>query len=569
MVMFKSYLRCALGTLFGGLSVVLTALPSLAAERVVLAYGSLEISIPVDSLDAFARNGQVDDNLDAYLRRVSPEDREAFQEILLSPVALSPVMLSRFLYSSSGEVLLEYLGNLIQTDSRLNGFYALRSAVVLAADDDRGLSLLNVLQQFPTPTVRVDLLQVLRVAGAAAQLVKQTEQMIALIDQQSALEIEAAAVGSTQYDDLEQPGSFPWRSEIWNLHDQSRDRAITAEFYQPQVSPSQSIPVVVISHGLGADRTSFIDLAQHLASHGFGVVLINNPGISSQQLQNLLRGRASEVVDPEEFIHVPKDVSFLLDELERRNQANSSQSARFNLEQVGMIGHSFGGYTALALAGAEFDFDQLQRACGFDTDGPDLVNVSLLIQCTALQLDSAAFQSLHDERIKAVFAMNAIGSGLFGPRGLRQMQVPTLFVAGSDDPLAPALLEQIRPFAWLEGSDKYLMVIQGGTHIYGALDASTYEDLALPEGLEGPDPLLARQYFKASGLAFMQTYIANHDEYRPYLSASYIDTISRPPLELSLVRAFSWPTRLAGSKGKTFLTSTAVELAQLNPTLAP
>ena len=39
------------------------------------------------------------------------------------------------------------------------------------------------------------------------------------------------------------------------------------------------------------------------------------------------------------------------------------------------------------------------------------------------------------------------------------------------------------------------MVIQGGTHIYGALDASTYDTLALIEGLEGPDPLLDRQYF--------------------------------------------------------------------------
>ncbi|MEM1311794.1 MAG: hypothetical protein AAGF98_20200, partial [Cyanobacteria bacterium P01_H01_bin.153] len=279
----------------------------------------------------------------------------------------------------------------------------------------------------------------------------------------------------------------------------------------------------------------FVDLAQHLASYGFGVLLLDNPGISSQQLQNLLKGTASEVVDPEEFIHIPKDVSFLLDELERINQVNSAQSVRFNLQQVGMIGHSFGGYTALALAGAEFDFEQLQTACAFDTDGPDLVNFSLLLQCTALQLGNTALSSLQDERIQAIFTMNTIGSSLFGRKGLRQMQVPALLVAGSDDPLAPALLEQIRPFTWLAGNHKYLMVIQGGTHIYGALDASTYDGLALPKGLEGPDPLLARQYFKASTLAFMQTYIARHDEYRPYLSASYIETISRQPLELFFI----------------------------------
>lgn len=540
MVTYRSCLRCALGTLLGSLSVGLMALPSSAAERVVLSYGFLEVAIPIDSLEAFAREGQVDDDLDSYLRSASVEARKELQEILLTPMEVSPATLSQFLYSTSGEVLLQYLGNLIQTDSRLNGFYALRSAVVLAAADAEGLTLLNVLQQFPTPTVRVDGLQTLRVAGAAAQLVEQTEQAIALIDQQSALEIKIeAAVDFTQYDDLKQPGVVPWRSELWNLYDQSRDRAVTAELYQPQAPPSQSVPVVVISHGLGADRTSFVDLAQHLASHGFGVILLNNSGISSQQLQSLLQGNASEVVNPEEFIHIPRDVSFLLDELERFNQVNSAESVRFNLQQVGMIGHSFGGYTALALAGAEFDLEQLQTACAFDTNGPDLVNFSLLLQCTALRLEDSAFRSLRDERIKAVFTMNAIGSGLFGPEGLRQMQVPTLLVAGSDDPLAPALLEQIRPFAWLEGNDKYLMVIQGGTHIYGALDASTYDTLTLPEGLEGPDPLLARQYFKASSLAFMQTYIAHHDEYRPYLSASYIQTISRPPLELSFIRALS------------------------------
>ncbi|MEM6840575.1 MAG: alpha/beta fold hydrolase, partial [Cyanobacteria bacterium P01_C01_bin.120] len=393
-----------MGALFSSLSIVSAALPSLAAERVVLSYGSLEIAVSIDSLAAFAREGQVDDNLDAYLRSASIEEREELQAILLAPVEVSPATLSRFLYSASGEVLLQYLGNLIQTDSRLNGFYALRAAVVLAAADVEGLTLLNVLQQFPTPTVRVDGLQTLRVAGAAGQLAEQTEQAIALIEQQSAAEIRtAAAVDFTEYADLEQPGSHLWRSEIWSLHDQSRDRTVTAELYQPRVPTSEPVPVVVISHGLGADHTSFTDLAQHLASHGFGIILLDNPGISNQQLQSLLRGTAKEVVDPEEFINIPQDVSFLLDELERLNQVNSSSSVRFNLQQVGMIGHSFGGYTALALAGAEFDFEQLQTACVFGTDGPDLVNFSRLLQCTALQLEKTAFRSLQDERIQAVF----------------------------------------------------------------------------------------------------------------------------------------------------------------------
>ncbi|MEL7316276.1 MAG: hypothetical protein AAFN08_15240, partial [Cyanobacteria bacterium J06559_3] len=253
-----------------------------------------------------------------------------------------------------------------------------------------------------------------------------------------------------------------------------------------------------------------------------------------QQIQKLFSGMANEVVDPREFIEAPKDVSFLLDELERLAQT-SPQSVRLDLQQVGMMGHSFGGYIAFALAGAEFDLEGLQADCAADADGLNLVNFSLLLQCTLLELEEDAFLSLQDERITAVFTMNAIGSSIFGRDGLQQMNAPTMLVAGSHDAIAPAILEQVRPFAWLEGADKYLMVIQEGTHVYSALDVSIHEDLALPAELAGPDPMLARQYLKASSLAFMQTYVAEQSEYLPYLHAGYTQTISRQPLELMLV----------------------------------
>ncbi len=34
-----------------------------------------------------------------------------------------------------------------------------------------------------------------------------------------------------------------------------------------------------------------------------------------------------------------------------------------NLEQVGVVGQSFGGYTALALAGTKINFEQLKADC--------------------------------------------------------------------------------------------------------------------------------------------------------------------------------------------------------------
>ncbi|MBE7383607.1 MAG: alpha/beta hydrolase [Leptolyngbya sp. SIO1E4] len=534
------HLRRVFSTIVSSLPIAFIALPSLAAERVIFSYGLLEISIPVDSLETFAREGRIDDKLAPYAQEVSPEELAEVQEILLTPIDVSHVTLSQFLYSSLGEVLLEYLGELIQTDARLNGFYALRSAVVLAAADSEGLTVLNVLRQFPTPALRVNGVRAVQVAGAFTKLLQETEQMIALIEDQAAIEAAASPpMDFSQLPDLRQLGALSWQTETLELYDQSRDRAFETTLYSPSPQPATPMPVVVISHGLGADNTNFIDLAQHLASHGFAVALLQHPGSDTQQLQNLLAGDVSEVIDPQEFIDSPKDVSFLLDELQRRNQSQASQSASFNLQQVGVIGHSFGGYTALALAGAELDFEQLRADCTFEDRGLrdlNLVNLSLLLQCVALDGDYEFHPSLRDDRVQAVLAMNPISGSVFGPRGLQPVQVPVMLVAGSNDPVAPALLEQIRPFTWLAGADKYLVLIQGGTHVYVGSEPSNDGAWVIPEEVVSPDPALARDYLKVSSLAFMQTHVAAQESYQVYLTASYPQAISQPPMKLMLVR---------------------------------
>ncbi|NER80770.1 MAG: alpha/beta hydrolase [Leptolyngbya sp. SIO1D8] len=542
MHIYSTYLRRTLSTVFSSVSLALIALPSLAAERIVFSYGLLELAIPVDSLERFAREGHIDDKLAPYAEEISPEELAEIQEILLSPIELSPVVLSQFFYSSLGEVILQYLGELIQTDSRLNGFYALRSAVVLAAADPEGLTVINMLHQFPTPTIHVNGVRALQVAGAFTQLLQETEQMTALIEQQANTEVAAtAAIDFTQLPDLQLLGSLSWQTEILNLYDSSRDRTFEAALYypSPQASPS---PLIVISHGLGAGHTNFTDLAEHLASHGLAVALLRHPGSDTQQIHNLLEGSVREVIDPQEFIDTPKDVSFLLDELQHRSQNNPSQPVRLNLQQVGVIGHSFGGYTALALAGAELNFEQLRADCTFeDSDFQDLnlVNLSLLLQCVVLDEENEPQQSLRDERVKAVFAMNPISGSVFGARGLQSVEIPVMLIAGSHDLVAPALLEQVRPFTWLAGVDKYLVLMQGGTHNYAGVEAADDGAWGIPAEIVNPDPALARNYLKASSLAFMQTHVADQYSYQVYLTASYLRAISREPLNLLLVQTLS------------------------------
>lgn len=138
---------------------------------------------------------------------------------------------------------------------------------------------------------------------------------------------------------------------------------------------------------------------------------------------------------------------------------------------------------------------------------------------------------LSDERIAAVFAMNPIISSIFGQH-LSKLDLPVVFVAGSNDLIAPALLEQIMPFTWLTSPNKYLLLIQQGTHFYK--ESETFSTLTGSANLS-----LARQYLKVMSLAFMQTYIANESDYRLFLNSSYASFISQRSMKLNLVNSLT------------------------------
>jgi predicted dienelactone hydrolase len=516
----------------GVLSTVLAAQPGFGAEQVFVSYGPLEFSIPVTSLETYVTKGRIDDKLAVYAQYFKPQQLVQLRSLLGNQVKFSQVSVAQFLYSSLGETSLQFLGELIQTDSRLNGFYAIRASVILAAADSEGLTLLNAIKKFPTRIIRIETTRLLQVVRALNQLSKQTNLATAVVKQQSALEtIAKSPVNSTQEQVLQQPGSQAWQKATLTLNDRRRSRQFIADLYLPNL-PTPA-PLMIVSHGLGADRKNFASLAQHLASHGFAVAVLDHPGSNSQKLRDLLSGAAKELIEPSELIDRPLDVSYLLNELQRLSQPKSLFPNRFNLQQVGMLGHSIGGYTALALAGSEINFAQLRQVCHFKSEKitQSLANISLLVQCLALNLPPKTTYNFYEPRIQAVIALNPLTSSIFGQQSLQQIQIPIMFVAGSNDVLSPALLEQICPFTWFDNPNKYLVLFERGTHFYA--------NRPLPgiDGLANPNPALTLRYLKALSLAFAKTYVAEQPRYRPYLSAAYSRTISQSPIPLWLVRS--------------------------------
>ncbi|MGB7251310.1 MAG: alpha/beta hydrolase [Phormidesmis sp.] len=532
------------------------AKPTYAAERVTFSFGAIERSVSVESLEIYVEEGRVTKELEpylAYIQNIDPQATEQVRDLLTRRADLDVTTVAQFAYTPQGEYLLDQAGDVFRTGARLPGGQGLRgAAIVSAADSTQGLTLLNVIRRFPTPVLRVNLRRGLAIASQASQTVDQTRKAIDLINQLSfrsaALPLPEGVSAAMLNDLVSRPGPYRYRKTSVRI----KASDIPVDIYQPRASgldeldlpaeEDRAIPAVIISHGLGSDRESYAYLARFLAEHGFAVIAVEHSGSSADQLNALVSGRTDQVVPDEEFISRPMLISAVLDDLQARARINKNFSG-IDFDNVGIIGQSFGGYTALAVAGAPVNLESLRQACPSEFS----VNLSLLLQCQALAIGSPEQPSISfaDPRIRAVVAINPITSAIFGPDSLSQVDVPVLMMAGSADTVAPALPEQIRPFTWLSGnesessvnqlqSDRYLLVMEGATH-FSTIGISGRETFGLPPEIIGPSPEIAQRYTQVMSLAFLSRYLKDDSRYQPVLTSAFTARFSSPEMPLSIV----------------------------------
>ncbi|WP_413166065.1 alpha/beta hydrolase [Capilliphycus salinus ALCB114379] len=525
---------------------LLSALPTQAAERVYLSFASANVSVSVEALEIYAKEGKIQDSeLQNYLLLLSADDQEQFRNLLLDSYKFDPLMVSQFLNSPTGQIFLEKLGDLIQaklnekgTITLRNGSDAIRTALIKAAQDPEGLTPLNILRYFPSEGIQVNTQLLFELRDQITTLSRETEAVIDKIVKISNDEIASEPLADyTQKPDIRHSGPYSTLKRTILLNDRQRNRKILVDVYVPapleQVNQGKpnSIPIIVVSHGLAANRTDYAAFGEHLASYGFVAALIQHPGSDTDQIQALLSGRATDVFKVSEFVDRPADISFLLDSLERRNQ--DEFDGQLNVNQVGVAGYSFGAYTALAIAGAEIDFDNLQADCSSEFDSP---NLARLFQCRALELPRKSYQ-FRDERVKAIMPINPVNSSIFGEQSLSQISIPILWKTSGEDKVTPVAWEQVRSFTWLTTPDKYLLLAEGDHHINLNLSMVNQAVSASLKEIVDPVPLTINNYTNAVGLAFFKVYVANDPSYSPYLQAAYAKAISENPYPLSLVRS--------------------------------
>ncbi len=237
---------------------------------------------------------------------------------------------------------------------------------------------------------------------------------------------------------------------------------------------NEKFPLALYSHGhMGyAEASSF--LAEHLASHGWIVVAPDHRGNTLSDGPD----RSTEI-----YYQRPMDISAILDAL----PSDSLLGAHIAEGPALALGHSFGGYTLLALAGAQYDAANL-AACT-----PDASSFCSTMTPTRQALFDGGF---FEDRIGAFVVMAPGDSVLFGEAGLQAMDASILHMTATLDQPEGSEGDQI--WEGLRDGDDHRMILMEGGHQSFSDFADQLEQVPLG-ALDGFVPIKA--YSLAWGLA--------------------------------------------------------------------
>ena len=512
---------------------------AIAADTVVVRLGLFTESISLAELQKAAKTGELSGSLQPYVKKLSEQQRRFFLGALGMNVPISVVTVNKLVNTQIGTTILNDFATALARKDKA-GVQALRAGLVLGSTAPQGLSILSFIAAYPSKRLEINLPQAFIVTRSLNTAFWRTQQfMLALTHSGLSSDIAPQLDPKTPQIpfpfDPSQPGIAQVKILNLSLNDQKRARQIPVDIYWSTAATANK-PVIVFSHGFGSVRTDLRYLAEHLASHGYVVAALEHPGSNEANTNSAFQGK-TRVVMPQEFLNRPQDISFVLDELEKLNQtANNPLQGKLATNKVMVIGYSFGGSTALALAGAEFQLEHLKQRCKKNLT---ILSLGEAMQCIAQELPENSYQ-LRDTRIKQAIALNPTTSLIFGETGLTKVQVPTLVLAGSADKTTPALTEQIIGFNKIP-SPKWLVGIIGGTHLSVKDPSKTLDQIGQPNTpisggeVVGEQAADVRKYVKAIALAFAAQMTPEAKKYAIFLTSDYAQFASTAAFPFRLI----------------------------------
>jgi predicted dienelactone hydrolase len=213
-------------------------------------------------------------------------------------------------------------------------------------------------------------------------------------------------------------------------------------------------PLVLFSHGFRGTAVQSITFTEYLASHGYVVAAMDHQG------NTLTDFFADDEKVADVALERPSDVAFTYQKMTEFVVPGSALLAGMvDTSKVAVSGHSFGGYTALVVAGGKVDVSGAQAACAAG-DPSDIFcdYVGYWESGTTVGLEPGI------PNLMAAASFAPGGYSAFGEDGLTSVGVPSLIFGGTLDDTCPVDVE-IEPIYAALPKPKGKVIITDASHM--------------------------------------------------------------------------------------------------------
>lgn len=241
--------------------------------------------------------------------------------------------------------------------------------------------------------------------------------------------------------------------------DPVRNRELVTEIWLPADTTTAQFPLVLFSHGTGGNRLACRWFCEGLAGEGFMVAAVDHYG---NTFDNPI---------PQEFVTIwqrPQDITFVLSQLLQ----DKTVSRQIDTSKIVAAGFSIGGYTALALAGAKIDWNNIIKFIhtpqGYkEVNIPEMPGLIKMFEQENINNSFNNAPNLKDARIKAVFVMApAAGQGFSSKKQMNEVKVPVYIVGAASDSIAPVKTNAAHYKKLIPRSKAYLIKGKAGHYVF-------------------------------------------------------------------------------------------------------
>lgn len=276
-------------------------------------------------------------------------------------------------------------------------------------------------------------------------------------------------------------------------------------------------PLVLFSHGFRGTSVQSITFTEFLASHGYVVVAMDHSG------NTLTDFFSDDKKVAEVALERPNDVAFAYQQtINASATPGGFLTGMVDAKRVAVTGHSFGGYTALMVAGGQVDVDAAKAACAAGTPADIFCDyVGYWPSGKVIKFEKSL------PGLKAAIALAPGGAGAFGPNGLSGVSVPVAVFSGTLDNTCP-LEYEVEPIYQGLPTPKALGVVENASHMsYTNVCDIPLSDQFIKDYCGVPGMLGHEETFAIVNgvvVAWLGLYVKGDTIYKDFLDAQYLET---------------------------------------------